>query len=169
MSTATQLISVGEAQRIVLEHAKRLDPERVPIERVAGRVLAAPVTALVDLPPFPSSAMDGFAVHAADTATVPVRLPVVARIAAGSPASTRLEVGEAMAISTGGAVPEGADAVIPLELVEDDGGEIEVREAVAAGTHIRGRGSDIPEGETVLEPGARLGPPQVAALAAVGV
>ncbi|HEY3106966.1 MAG TPA: gephyrin-like molybdotransferase Glp [Gaiellaceae bacterium] len=169
MSTATQLISVGEAQRIVLEHAKCLDPERVPIERAAGRVLAAPVTALVDLPPFPSSAMDGFAVHAADTATVPVRLPVVARIAAGSPASARLEVGEAMAISTGGAVPEGADAVIPLELVEDDGGEIEVRKAVAAGTHIRGRGSDIPEGETVLEPGARLGPPQVAALAAVGV
>jgi molybdopterin molybdotransferase len=74
-----------------------------------------------------------------------------------------------MAISTGGAVPEGADAVVPLELVEDDGDAIELREPVAQGAHIRNRGSDISAGEAVLEPGTRLGPPQVAALAAVGV
>jgi molybdopterin molybdotransferase len=169
VSTLTELISVAEAQRIVLEHSKRLDAERVPIERGAGRVLAEPVAALVDLPPFPSSAMDGYALRAAETATAPVRLPVVARIAAGSPAGRALAPGEAMAISTGGAVPEGADAVVPLELVEESEDEIELQEPVAEGAHVRGRGGDVSAGETVLEPGIRLGPAQVAALAAVGV
>jgi molybdopterin molybdotransferase len=169
VSTATQLISVQEAQRIVLEHAKRLDAERVPIERAAGRVLAAPVSALVDLPPFASSAMDGYALRAADTGSPPVRLPVVERIAAGSPAPRPLSAGEAMAISTGGAVPEGADAVVPLELVEERDDEIELSEPVEAGANVRGRGGDIVAGDVVLEPGARLGAAQVAALAAAGV
>jgi molybdopterin molybdotransferase len=168
VSTATKLISVSEGQRLVLERAHRLDPERVPVERAAGRVLAEPASALVDLPPFPSSAMDGFAVRAGE-APVGASLPVAARIAAGSPADRPLGQGEAMAISTGGAVPEGADAVIPLELVEDTGNSIEVREAVAAGANVRGRGSDVTTGDVVLEPGMRLGPAQVGALAAAGV
>lgn len=169
MSTATGLISVDEAQRIVLERAKRLDPERVPIERAAARVLAEPVVALVDLPPFPSSAMDGFALRSADTADPPTRLPIVARIAAGSPANRVLAAGEAMAISTGGAVPEGADAVVPLELVEESAEAIGVPEPVAQGANVRERAGDVSAGDIVLEPGARLGPAQVAALAAAGV
>jgi molybdopterin molybdotransferase len=168
VSTATKLISVAEAQRLVLERARRLDPERVPVERAAGRVLAEPAVALVDLPPFPSSAMDGFAVRAGD-ARSGARLPVVARIAAGSPADRSLQAGEAMAISTGGSVPEGADAVIPLELVEDVGELIEIQEAVASGANVRERGSDVRTGDTVLEPGVRLGPAQVGALAAAGL
>jgi molybdopterin molybdotransferase len=169
MTTATSLISVADAQRIVLEHARRLDAERVPIERAAGRVLAEAVAARVDLPPFPSSAMDGFAVRAEDTETAPVRLPVVARIAAGRPAERLLGPGEAMEISTGAAVPEGADAVIPLELVEDHGDEIEIPQRVAQRDNIRERAGDVSAGQTVLEPGSRLGPAQVAALAAAGV
>ena len=168
MSTATKLISVAEAQRLVLERAHRLDPERVPVERAAGRVLAETADALVDLPPFPSSAMDGFAVRAGD-AGVGARLPVVARIAAGSPAERPLQAGEAMAISTGGAVPEGADTVIPLELVEDSGDAIEIREAAATGANVREQGSDVRTGDTILEPGMRLGPAQVGALAAAGI
>jgi molybdopterin molybdotransferase len=168
VSTATSLITVGEAQRIVLEHAKRLDPERVPIERAAGRVLAESVSAAVDLPPFASSAMDGYALRSEDTASAPVRLPVVAEVAAGFPTASALAPGEAIAISTGGQVPEGADAVVPLELVETDDGEIEVGEAVAPGANIRDRGTDVAGGETVLEPGTRLGAAQVAALAAAG-
>ena len=168
MSTATKLISVAEAQRLVLERAHRLDPERVPVERAAGRVLAETAGAFVDLPPFPSSAMDGFAVRAGD-AGVGARLPVVARIAAGSPADRPLQAGEAMAISTGGAVPEGADTVIPLELVEDSGDAIEIREVVASGANVRERGSDVRTGDTILEPGMRLGPAQVGALAAAGI
>src|SRR5215218_1715936 len=169
MSSATGLISVVEAQRIVLERAKRLDAERVPIERAAGRVLAEPAAALVDLPPFPSSAMDGYAVRAADTEHAPLRLPVVAHIAAGSPAERALAPGESMAISTGGAVPEGADAVVPLELVEESDEAIDVREPVAQGANVRERAGDVSVGDVVLEPGARLGPAQVAALAAAGV
>jgi molybdopterin molybdotransferase len=132
-------------------------------------VLADTVNALVDLPPFPSSAMDGFAVRSGDTAAAPVRLPVVDRIAAGAPATRSLEAGQAMEISTGGTVPEGADAVVPLELVEQLDGEIELVEPVASGAHVRERGGDATAGDVVLEPGARLGPGQVAALAAAGV
>ena len=168
MSTATKLISVSEAQCLVLERAHRLDAERVPVERAAGRVLAEPASALVDLPPFPSSAMDGFAVRAGEAPRA-ASLPVSARIAAGSPSDRPLGPGEAMAISTGGAVPGGADAVIPLELVEDAGDSIEVREAVAPGANVRERGSDIRTGDVLLEPGMRLGPAQVGALAAAGV
>jgi molybdopterin molybdotransferase len=169
MSSATGLISVDEAQRIVLERAKRLDSERVPIERAAARVLAEPVAALVDLPPFPSSAMDGYALRSADTADPSTRLPIVARIAAGSPTDRALAPGEAMAISTGGAVPEGADAVVPLELVEESDEAIGVPEPVAQGANVRERAGDVSAGDIVLEPGARLGPAQVAALAAAGV
>jgi molybdopterin molybdotransferase len=168
VSTATKLISVAEAQTLVLERAHRLDAERVPVERAAGRVLAEPATALVDLPPFPSSAMDGFAVRAED-AQAGARLPVGTRITAGSPAGRALEAGEAMAISTGGAVPDGADRVVPIELVEDGGDSVEIREGLTSGANVRDRGSDVRTGDIVLEPGMRLGPAQVGALAAAGI
>jgi molybdopterin molybdotransferase len=164
-----ELISIAEAQRLVLERAKRLEAERVPIERAAGRVLAEPATAAVDLPPFPSSAMDGFAVRAADTTGAPVTLPIVARIAAGSPAQGPLGSGQAMAIATGGAVPEGGDSVVPIELVEETEERVALAKPVTEGAHVRPRGGDTRAGETILEPGARLGPGQVAALAAAGV
>ncbi|MGH3053148.1 MAG: molybdopterin molybdotransferase MoeA [Gaiellaceae bacterium] len=164
-----ELIAFEEAQRIVLERAKPLEAERVPIERAAGRVLAEPAVAVVDLPPFPSSAMDGFALRAEDTGGAPLELPVVEEVAAGSPAGRRLAAGEAMAISTGGAVPEGADSVVPVELVEERNGHVGVREPVPEGANVRGRGGDVRAGDTVLEPGVRLGPAQVGALAAAGI
>jgi molybdopterin molybdotransferase len=163
------LISVAEAQRLILERAKPLEAERVPIERATGRVLAESAAAAVDLPPFPSSAMDGYALRAEDTASAPVVLPVVERIAAGSPASRPLASGEAMGIATGGAVPEGADAVVPIELVEEADEGLRVATPVAAGTNVRDPGGDVHAGETVLEPGVVLGPGQVGALAAAGV
>jgi molybdopterin molybdotransferase len=163
------LIRIEEAQRLVLEHAKPLESERVPIERAAGRVLAEPAVAAVDLPPFASSAMDGYALRAEDTANAPVVLPLVDRIAAGAPARGPLVAGEAMAIATGGVVPEGADAVVPLELVEEGSDGLRVADPVAEGANVRDRGGDVRVGETVLEPGAVLGPGQVAALAAAGV
>jgi molybdopterin molybdotransferase len=164
-----ELISVAEAQRLVLERAKPLEAERVPIERATGRVLAAAAPAVVDLPPFASSAMDGYAVRSADTVSAPVVLPVVERIAAGSPASRSLAAGEAMGIATGGAVPEGADAVVPIEVVEETEGGLSVTSPVKAGANVRDPGGDVRAGETVLEPGAVLGPGQVGALAASGV
>src|SRR4051812_3071579 len=89
------LLTYEQAQASVLARAAALDAETVPLESAAGRVTAAPVRSAVDLPPFPSSAMDGYAVRAAD---LPGRLPVVARIAAGRPAERALEPGEAMEI-----------------------------------------------------------------------
>ena len=106
------LLSIEEALARVLARARPLEPEPVAVEEAAGRVLAEDVAARVDLPPFASSAMDGYAIRAADA---PGRLPVVARVAAGVPATRALTAGEAMEISTGGAVPEGADSVVPIE------------------------------------------------------
>jgi molybdopterin molybdotransferase len=164
-----ELLSIAEAQRLILEQAKSLEAERVPIERAAGRVLAEPVAAAVDLPPFPSSAMDGYALRSADTVAAPVTLPVVERIPAGHPAPHPLGRGEAMAIATGGVVPEGADAVVPLELVEEADERLSVPEPVAVGANVRPRGGDVRSGSTLLEPGVLLGAGQVAALAAAGL
>ncbi len=165
----SELISVAGAQRLVLERTRRIDAERVPIERAAGRVLGEPAVAMVDLPPFPSSAMDGFALRAEDTAAAPVTLPVVARVAAGSPAGRALGAGEAMAISTGGVVPDGADAVVPLEVVEESADGLRVSAPVTSGANVRSRGGDVVSGGPILEAGVALGPAQVAALAAAGV
>jgi molybdopterin molybdotransferase len=164
-----ELISIAEAQRRVLERVRPLEAERVPIERAAGRVLAEAAVAAVDLPPFPSSAMDGFALRSADTTGAPVTLPVAGRIAAGAPAARPLAAGEVMAIATGGAVPEGADAVVPLEHVEEGPDGLAVHDPVAAGANVRERGGDVRAGDAVLAAGAVLGPGQVGALGAAGV
>jgi molybdopterin molybdotransferase len=161
-----ELLTIEEAQRLVLERVQALPPERVPLDRAAGRVLVAEATAVVDLPPFPSSAMDGFALRAADT---PGRLPVVFRIAAGLPAPRVLEAGESMGIATGGVVPEGADAVIPFEYVAEHDNEIEIQTAVEPGANIRPRGGDLEAGRQVVPAGVRLGSARLGALAAAGV
>jgi molybdopterin molybdotransferase len=157
---------MDEAQRLVLERVRPLPSERVPLELAAGRVLADAARAAVDLPPFPSSAMDGFAVRAED---VPGTLPVVARVAAGRPASRALAPAEAMAIATGGVVPEGADAVIPVEYVVDRDNEVQIPGAAVVGANIRPRGGDLRAGDEVVPAGTRLGPAQLGALAAAGV
>ncbi|MFL5922069.1 MAG: gephyrin-like molybdotransferase Glp [Gaiellaceae bacterium] len=161
-----ELLTMDEAQRLVLERVRRLPTQRVELERAAGRVLVEAASSVVDLPPFPSSAMDGFAVRAAD---VPGTLPVVARISAGRPASRALEAGEAMAIATGGVVPEGADAVIPIEYVVEHDNNIEIAEPAESGANVRPRGGDLRAGEEVVPAGTRLGPAQLGALAAAGV
>ena len=160
------LLSIDDALARVLSRAHPLAAENVPVAEAAGRVLAKDVAARVDLPPFASSAMDGFAVRAAD---LPGRLPVVFRIAAGLPAERPLGPGEAMEISTGGAVPEGADAVVPVEVVVETDNAIEVGDPVRPGAHVRPAGGDVRAGERVLEKGAVLGAAQVGALAAAGV
>jgi molybdopterin molybdotransferase len=160
------LVSIEEAQRLVLDRVERLPVETVRVGEAGGRVLAEAGRAAVDLPPFDSSAMDGFALRAADA---PGRLPVSFRIAAGSPAPRALEPGEAMGIATGGVVPAGADAVIPFEYVVENDNTIELSEPVAAGANIRPAGGDVRRGEVVVDAGARLGPAQLGALAAAGI
>ena len=142
--------------------------ERVPIERAYGRVLAEPAIAACDLPPFPSSAMDGYALRSVDTAAAPVILALAGRVAAGSPAGRPVGAGEAMAIATGGVVPDGADAVVPLEVVEERDASVHVVSPVAAGANVRGRGGDVRAGDVVLATGTWLGAAQVGAVAAAG-
>ncbi|HEX9378162.1 MAG TPA: gephyrin-like molybdotransferase Glp [Gaiellaceae bacterium] len=161
-----ELLSLQEALKRILERVTPLGPEAVSLAAAAGRVLAEDARAVVDLPPFPSSAMDGFAVRSEDT---PGRLPVVARIAAGLPAPRTLEAGEAMAIATGGVVPAGADSVIPLEYVVDHDNEVEIPAAVVQGDNVRPRGGDVAEGDVVVPHGARLRAAQIGALAAAGL
>ena len=160
------LLSIGEAQQLVLERAAPLPAENVALEGAARRVLAEPARAEIDLPPFPSSAMDGYAVRADET---PGRLRIEARIAAGNPASSALESGQAMGIATGGVVPDGADAVIPIEYVVEHGNEIEIDSAVERGDNVRPRGGDIRAGEVVVEAGSVLTPARLGALAAAGI
>jgi molybdopterin molybdotransferase len=162
-----ELLPLEEAQKLILGRVVPLESEPVALEHASGRVLAEPARARVDLPPFPSSAMDGFAVRAADT---PGELRVAAvRVAAGSPAARDLEPGEAVAIATGGVVPDGADAVIPIEYVVQHDNTIAVREDLETGMHVRPRGGDTRNGEVVVEAGRALGPAQLGALAAAGV
>jgi molybdopterin molybdotransferase len=161
-----ELLSLEEALKRILERVAPLGPEGVELSAAAGRVLADDAPAAVDLPPFPSSAMDGFAVRSEDT---PGRLPIVARIAAGVPAPRSLEAGEAMAIATGGVVPQGADSVIPIEYVVEVDNNVEVPEHVVHGDNVRPRGGDIAAGDVVVPSGARLGPAQIGALAAAGL
>ena len=157
MRVLADLLSLEEAQRLVLERALPLPSARVPLETAR---------AVVDLPPFPSSAMDGFAVRAADT---PGTLPVVFRVAAGRPASRPLEPGEAMGIATGGVVPEGADAVIPIEYVVESENNVEIGEAVSPGANVRPQAGDLRAGDEVVVAGTPLGPAQLGALGAAGV
>ena len=163
----SELLSIEQARSRILGRVRPLPAERIPLEEANGRVLAESARAAVDLPPFPSSAMDGFAVRVSD---LPGRLPIVGRIAAGRPADRPLRAGEAMAIATGGVVPDGADAVVPVEatVVHDDN-IVEVSDGVAAGAHVRPRAGDVEAGARVVPAGTRLGPGQLGALAAAGI
>ena len=160
------LISFEEAQRLVLEHVSPLPAAPVALAEAYGRVAAEDVRSAVDLPPFDSSAMDGFAVRAEDTPGV---LPVVLHVAAGSPASRPLGPGEAMGIGTGGALPVGADAVIPIEYVVQSDNSVEIPEPVVVGANVRPVGGDLRRDDVVVSAGTVLGAAQVGALAASGV
>jgi len=160
------LLTLEEAQELVLERVRPLDTEPVPIGAAIRRVTAQDVQARVDLPPFASSAMDGFAVRSAD---LPGTLRIVGEAAAGRPYEKRLEPGCAVAISTGAVVPADADAVVPVEHVVQSANTVEISEAARAGAHVRGRGGDVASGEVVMRAGTMLTPARLAAVAAAGV
>jgi molybdopterin molybdotransferase len=161
------LIEVEEARQIVLQAATPLGIEWVSLPEAVGRVLAEPVIAPHDLPPFDNAAMDGYAIRAADA---PPGLPlrIVGEARAGRGYRAVVQPGEAVAISTGAPVPAGADAVVPLEEVERDETGIRLRQPVASGANIRPRGQDIQAGEPLLPSGIRIQPKHLGMLAALG-
>jgi len=150
----------------VLAIARRLEPQSLPVSEALGRVLAAEVTAAGDLPPFHSSAMDGYAVAAGPAGRT---LNVVGESRAGRPSSAVLDSGQAIRISTGAAVPAGAVAVIRQEDVAEDGDQIVTRAEVAPGADIRAAGEVMRAGELVLPAGTSMGPAELGAAVAAGV
>lgn len=162
------LLPVDDALARILVDVRPLDPEDVPLAEAAGRVLAAPLTAERSQPPFPASAMDGYAVRAPDATSTGARLAVVGMSAAGRGFHGKLEPGQAVRIFTGAPVPVGADAILIQENAETDGGTVIVREPVTAGRHVRPPGLDFAAGSRLLEPPRLLGARDLALAAAMG-
>jgi molybdopterin molybdotransferase len=164
------MLSVDAALARILAHVGPAATEEIPLAEAHGRVLAADIAAPRPLPPWPASAMDGFAVRSAD---VPGALRVVETVPAGKAPTRAIGPGEATRVLTGAPVPDGADAVVMVEdtRVERVGAEEIVHIAVSAstGAHVRGRGSEVPVGAAVLPRGSALTAGGLGALAALGV
>ena len=165
------MVPFEEALAHVLDRCTRLTPRPAPALTTRGLVLAADVVAAEAVPPFANTAMDGYAVQAADTVGAPVTLPVVAEVAAGHPAARALGPGEAMRIFTGAPLPEGADAVVMVERTErlDGGRTVRIDVAVDPGTHLRAAGEDLQAGERVFGAGDEVTPARLGVLASLGV
>ncbi len=159
----SDLITIEEARRRVLEAITQVGDKSVPLDAALGRVLAEKVTSTLDVPPFDSSGMDGFAVVAGPAA----ELNVIGEARAGRPFSGSVSPGQAVRISTGAVVPEGADAVVPLERTATARESVSVPET-GPGENVRRAGEDIPLDAVVLQPGTTLGPAELGVAASVG-
>jgi molybdopterin molybdotransferase len=159
------MLSIDQARAAVLAEVRPLPAEEVALADALGRVLAEDVTAAVDLPPFVNSAMDGFAVRSGPSGR---RLTVVGESRAGAPADRALGDGEAIRISTGAMLPEGADAVLQIELVSEDGDSIVLNDEVQPGRNTRSAGEDVRAGTPVLQAGTTLGPAEIGMAASAG-
>lgn len=165
------MLSVEEALEQILSRVQALPTERVEVTAALGRVLAEPIVSTRLIPPWPNSSMDGYVLRATDTRPGGAVLEVVGRIVAGALPPRPLGAGEAMRIFTGAPLPEGADAVIPQEDVEDTdspSGKITVRRRVDPGAYVRLAGEDLRPGDAVLPPGRVLGPAEIGLLATLG-
>ncbi|MFM8747451.1 MAG: hypothetical protein ACKOED_12425 [Aestuariivirga sp.] len=151
------LMPVEDALRRILHGVKPLAAEAVPLAESLGRVLAKPLAAKRDQPPFAASAMDGYAVIAADVATAPARLQVVGVAAAGHGFKGRLRPGQCVRIFSGAPLPRGADTVVIQENAKPlDCGRVEILQAARQGQNVRVKGLDFRRGEALLPKGFRL-------------
>jgi molybdenum cofactor synthesis domain-containing protein len=162
------VISLTDAQAFVSSLVSPLAPVRVPVREARGLVLAEPVVATEPVPPFANTAMDGFAVRSVD-AHDGARLRIVGTVAAGAVHDGTLGAGEAVRIMTGAPMPDGADAVIMVELTSVDGDDVVLAGDARAGQHVRPVGDDIRPGDEVLSVGTVLRPAALGVLATVGV
>ncbi|MGH6968630.1 MAG: molybdopterin molybdotransferase MoeA, partial [Stellaceae bacterium] len=165
--TKPGMISVDEAKRRLLALTEPLGAEQVAVSEAAGRVLAEDVAARRTQPPFPASAMDGYAAHSADLKTVPAKLKVVGNVPAGQVYGKALKPGEAVRIFTGAPVPDGADCIVIQEDTQRDGDAVIVKEAPVLGRYIRPAGLDFRTGDALLKAGRRLSARDVGLAAAM--
>ena len=166
---ASNLISVGDAlKRVLASVSAPVSAEEVALDNAAGRTLAADLRSLRTQPPFPASAMDGYAVRAADVAELPATLSVVANSVAGRGFRGTVETGQAVRIFTGAPVPDGADAIVIQENAERRGDVVEIRETASAGRFVRPAGLDFREGDLLIRAGERLDASRLALAAAMG-
>lgn len=163
------MIPLAEHRRTVLEAVRQLPATRCRSVDALGLVLAEDVCSSVDLPVFTNSSMDGYALRAADVATVPVSLPVRGDIPAGDTTPHTLAPGECWRIMTGAPMPEGADAIVPVEQTDGGTEQVEVRRTVAHGANVRVRAEDLHAGDLVVPAGTRVQPHQLAAIVGAGV
>ena len=168
------MIELSDARRRVLAQCQLLHPRAIPLGDALGCVTSVDVTSEAAVPPFDNTAVDGFAVRAADVAAPPVTLPIVATIAAGSPPEPALAPGQAIRILTGAPIPPGADAVVMVEDTDVQGGGIDgetvtLKVAVPEGAHVRPAGDDIAPGQTVFKAGTVVTPAHIGVLASIGV
>ena len=150
------LLSVEDALRRILTDAPPLPAVEVPLVEAHGRVLAKDLAAQRTQPPDAVSAMDGYAVRAADVAKAPVTLKVIGEVAAGKPLDVVLKAGEAARIFTGGVVPQGADAVVVQEQTTRDGDKVTMSQASTVGKNVRPKGLDFEQGQVLFQQGYRL-------------
>ena len=171
------LLDVDVALEQILQAITRLDRESVDLRAALGRVLAVDIQAAIDLPPFANSAMDGYAVRAEDVAhaeaDAPVQLEVVMDIQAGVAPTETIGTGQAARIMTGAPVPDGADAIVPVEDTNADWSEgspgwVAIYQPGSMGAHIRAAGENIKPGEVVLTAGTVIRPQELGVLAALG-
>lgn len=170
VGTVQCVIPLEQAQQFVLSSVAQLDPVTLPRAEAVGRVLAVDVVSADDVPPFDNTAVDGFAVHAADVASGEADLRVVATLAAGDHTDRVLERGEAIRIMTGAPIPAGADAVVMVEdseMVAND--VVRLSAVVSAGAAVRRAAEDVAAGETVLSAGTEITPAVLGVLATVNV
>ncbi|MET0697826.1 MAG: gephyrin-like molybdotransferase Glp [Acidimicrobiia bacterium] len=158
-----------EARSEVLTSVGLLGVEQVPIWQGRGRVLATDVVAPENVPPFANSAMDGFAVRAADVSAAGSVLEVIGDLPAGSSTDIEVGPGQAIKIMTGAPMPPGADTVAKVEDTSTEGSKVTISTAVQAGTSVRPAGGDVPAGQVVFTAGTRLTPMHIGVLATIGV
>ncbi|MCH7760732.1 molybdopterin molybdotransferase MoeA [candidate division TA06 bacterium] len=166
------MITVVEAREIILKEVTTIGTVSVDLRESSGRVLAEDVVASEEIPPFDNTAMDGYALRAGDvrgaSSERPVMLNVVGEVAAGKTSERHVLQGQAMRIMTGAPIPEGADAVVPLERVESNGNEVTVLKEVKIGENVRSAGGDVRPGTLLLKKGRRLKPADLGVLASLG-
>ena len=167
------MLSIAEASERILAEIKPLGPEPVPLRQALGRVLAEDISATVTMPPWSNSSMDGYAVRSADITPVmsgePVKLRVIATIAAGEFAPRALKRGEAMRIMTGAPIPGGADSVIRKEDTDGGSQKVEIREARDVWKNIRDAGEDYQKGDLLAKRGSPVRPALLGVLASSGI